>query len=118
MKILTRYILSLTLKNLLLSLMVFTLLFLVIDFFEHFDNIVGEGASVISTAQYFLFKIPLTVSLMLPVAMLLATMLTLGLLSKNSEITAMRAAGLFRACCLPSCGGIWPAWCVGISRMR
>lgn len=93
MKILHRYILVQLVRNLLLSLVGFTLLFLIFDFFDRIDNIVAENASVLTGVQYFLFKIPLTVTLMLPVAMLVATMLTIGLLSKNSEITAMRASG-------------------------
>lgn len=94
MKIIHRYVLSQTLRNLALGLLVFTALFMVIDFFDRFDNIVGDNASALEALQYYLYKIPLTLSLMLPVAMLLATMLTLGILSKNSEVTAMRAAGM------------------------
>lgn len=94
MKILHRYILTLTLKNLAVSLAVFTFLFLILDFFERIDNIISEGASVGTTLLYFLYKLPLMVSLMLPVAMLVTTVWTFGILSKNSEITAMRAAGL------------------------
>ncbi|MBX7137304.1 MAG: LPS export ABC transporter permease LptG [Oligoflexia bacterium] len=93
MKKLQRYILGFALRNLLLSLMVFVLLFLVIDFFDHIDNLVIEDASLWSTVQYFLYKIPLTLTLMFPVAVLSATMMTFGTLSKNSEMTAMRAAG-------------------------
>ena len=93
MKILHRYILAQLLRNLALSLLVFTSLFLIFDFFERIDNIVAEDASFLTGLKYFLYKIPLTVSLMLPVAMLVSTMLTIGLLSRHSEITAMRASG-------------------------
>lgn len=94
MKILHRYILGLTVRNLLLSLMVFVLLFLVIDFFERIDNILEENATWLSTVEYFLCKLPLIITRMLPIAMLMSSMLTFGLLSKNSEIIAMRASGL------------------------
>jgi lipopolysaccharide export system permease protein len=94
MKILHRYILGQLARNLLLSLVGFTFLFLVFDFFDRIDNIVAEDASFWTGVQYFVFKIPLTLTLMLPVAMLVSTMLTIGLLSKNSEITAMRASGV------------------------
>lgn len=93
MKILHRYILGQLLRNLALSLVGFTFLFLVFDFFDRIDNIVAENASFWTGLQYFIYKIPLTITLMLPVAMLVSTMLTIGLLSKNSEITAMRASG-------------------------
>lgn len=94
MKILHRYILQQQLRNLALCLMVVVFLFLIFDFFDRIDNIVAENASLLLTLQYFLYKIPLTVSLMLPVAIMAATLLTIGVLSKNSEITAMRAAGV------------------------
>ena len=69
-------------------------LFLVFDFFDRIDNFIAAGASPVSVIEYFVFKVPLMLNLMLPVAMLVATMFTLGILSKNSEITAMRASGL------------------------
>ncbi len=94
MKILHRYLLTTLLRNLGLSLVAFTLLFLIFDFFDRMDNILPENASVAIVLQYFLYKIPLIVSLMLPVSVIVATLFTVGMLSKNSEITAMRASGL------------------------
>jgi len=94
MKILQRYILGLTLRNLGVSLSVFTVLFLILDFFDRIDNLMNNDAALWVSAQYFFYKIPLTLSLMFPVAMLVATIFTFGVLSKNSEIIAMRAAGL------------------------
>lgn len=94
MKILHRYLLRTMLRNLFMSLLVFALLFMVFDFFDRIDNILPEDAEVLLVAQYFIYKIPLTISLMLPVAMLVATMFTVGLLSRNSEMTAMRSSGV------------------------
>lgn len=94
MKIIHRYILRLTLQNLAGAAGVFILLFLVFDFFDKIDNIIPEGASIWLILDYFLLKIPQIAMLTLPVAALVGTMLTIGVLSKNSEITAMRASGL------------------------
>lgn len=94
MKILHRYIMRQTLKNLLGCLAVFTALFIIFDFFERIDHLIYDGASFWLTVYYFLLKIPLTVSLMLPVSMLVAVVLTLGMFAKNSELIAMRASGL------------------------
>lgn len=94
MKILHRYLLKQLLRNFLLALLTFGLLFVLFDFFDRVDNFIAEGASFLDMVKYFVLKLPLTVSLMLPVASLVATLFTVGLLSKNSEITAMRAAGL------------------------
>ena len=94
LKILERYILGYVLRSVLLALGVFTALFLVIEFLDRVDNLMQSDASFWTMLQYFLFKIPQIVSLMLPVAVLVATIMTFGVLSKNSEITAMRSAGL------------------------
>lgn len=94
MKILHRYILSQLLRNFLLTAGVFTLLFMVVDFFDRVDNVFGRGADLLTIFSYFAYKIPFTINVTLPVAMLVATLLTIGVLSRKSEITAMRAAGV------------------------
>jgi lipopolysaccharide export system permease protein len=94
MKIIHRYILGLLVKNFLIGLGMFVFLFLMVDFFDRFDNVLAENASACTAIRYFLFKIPLMVNLMLPVALIFATLFTFGLLSKSSEFTAMRASGL------------------------
>ena len=93
-KILHRYILSTFLKNFGICLLGFLFLFLVFDFMDRIDNVINENASAFTIALYFIYKIPMTVTLMLPIAMLVSTLLTFGILSKNSEITAMRSAGV------------------------
>ena len=45
-------------------------------------------------AEWFIFRIPEDMQYIFPVAIMLSTLLTFGNLSKNSEITAMRAAGI------------------------
>ncbi len=93
MKILHRYILTLLIKNFLIGLSTFVFLFLVVDFIDRIDNVLHESASAWLIIQYFVCKIPLMATLMLPVALIFSTLFTFGLLSKSSEITAMRASG-------------------------
>jgi len=94
MTILSRYVLSMALRNIILSLCVFVFLFVLIDFFDRIDNIAKEGAHFFTALLYFIYKIPMALTWMLPVSMLAGSMITVGVLSKNSEITAMRAAGI------------------------
>lgn len=94
MKILHRYILGLLVKNFAIGLATFVFLFLMVDFLDRIDNILSERASVWLIVQYFACKIPMIITLMLPVALIFATLFTFGLLSKSSEITAMRASGV------------------------
>jgi lipopolysaccharide export system permease protein len=76
------------------SLFSMVALFLVVDFFERIDNILPQDVGILTTIEYFALKIPQIVSLMMPVAMLLSITFSIGILSKNSEIIAMRASGL------------------------
>ncbi|NLF25523.1 MAG: LPS export ABC transporter permease LptG [Deltaproteobacteria bacterium] len=94
MKTIHRYITRELLRNFLLCSMGFCFLFLMLDIFDRLDNLAQEDASMGLVLKYFLFKVPPYFNMTLPVAMLVSTMLTIGLLSKNSEITAMRASGL------------------------
>lgn len=88
------YILHAFLRNTALSLSILILLFLTVEFFDRIDNILADSGSFLQIVEYFIMKIPLNITLMLPVAMMSGSLLTLGNLSKNSEITAMRASGL------------------------
>lgn len=94
MKILHNYLLSQFLRALLVCLLISTILFLVFDFFERLEIVLVDDPSFKLIFKYFLYKIPVVMALMLPVSMLVATLYTVGMLSKNSEMTAMRAAGL------------------------
>jgi len=72
----------------------FIVLYLIIDFFEKFRMFLSNNASIVQMASYFLFSIPLIISLILPAAVLLATLMTYSNLSRFSEITAMKANGV------------------------
>jgi lipopolysaccharide export system permease protein len=54
----------------------------------------SNDATAIQMLSYFIFNIPMILSQMMPVTFLLSTLLTFGLLSRNSEITAMKANGI------------------------
>ncbi|MDH4101022.1 MAG: LPS export ABC transporter permease LptG [Nitrospirota bacterium] len=94
MRILNRYILREFLKFLSLSLTALVGIYLVVDFFERLDNFNEFHARGSHIAIYFLYETPKVVFLLLPIAVLLATILCIGLLAKNSEIIAMRAGGV------------------------
>ncbi len=95
---LQRYVLRSFFTVLILCLLGSVILFLVFDLFERIDLFIKEGVALALIFEYTSYKIPLIVNLMLPVALLIATILSIGRLSQLSEITAMRACGvsLFR----------------------
>jgi lipopolysaccharide export system permease protein len=66
------------------------------------DQLVVDKAPPLKVLQLLLFDLPSTMVLAMPIAGMFATMLTLGKLSGNSEITALRAGGIpFRRIFVP-----------------
>lgn len=94
MKIIPRYILRHFFPIFALSLSSFTGLYLVIDFFEKIDNMLEKNLSLVDTFSYFLNKTPFIAAQGIPVAVLLASLITLGLLKRNRELIALEAAGV------------------------
>ncbi len=94
MHILHRYIIKQFIVTLALCLLTVISLFLIIDLFERSRIFLREDAAILDAVSYMLYKIPLIISIMMPIAMLIATLLTVGKLSQSSEITAMRACGV------------------------
>lgn len=93
-KILHRYLAGLLIRNFLFALLTLTVLFLLVDIFDRIDVIMANAASFSSGFMYFLYKVPQFMIFSLPIAYVVSVLFTYGLLSKSSEITAMRAAGL------------------------
>jgi len=91
---LQRYVLQSFLSAFFLCLFAAVSLFVVFDLFERMRTFVREGATVLAAVSYITYKIPLIVQLMTPVAVLIATLFGIGRLSRQSEITAMRACGV------------------------
>ncbi|UCD71827.1 MAG: LPS export ABC transporter permease LptG [Syntrophobacterales bacterium] len=94
MKILQRYICWEFIKILLLSMSAFILIYLVIDLFSQMNSFLRHKAPPNLVLLYFLYQIPGIGSQIFPIAILMATLLGLGILSRNNEITAMKANGI------------------------
>jgi lipopolysaccharide export system permease protein len=77
-----------------LSLALFLVLALLVDFFDRLDYLVKYKADAFTICQYFLFKLPLLVTQTAPVAALTASLISLGLLSRHREILALKACGV------------------------
>jgi lipopolysaccharide export system permease protein len=76
------------------ALLTFTAIYFIVDFFERFDMFIKHEAEAGVIVKYFLFKAPFVIYQIVPVAVLLSTLLTIGILSKNNEITAMKSGGI------------------------
>jgi lipopolysaccharide export system permease protein len=89
-----RYLTREFLKIFALSLLCLAVLYLVIDFFDRIDTVMQSDFSLWISFRYFLYKFPLVISRVLPFAALFAALFSLGLLSRNQEITALRSSGM------------------------
>lgn len=61
---------------------------------EHYDDIRNENVPLVVTAQFFVYSMPYRLVVVLPLAMILATLFSLGNLAKNNEILAIVSSGI------------------------
>ncbi len=69
-------------------------LYLVVDFFERINMLISNEAGLSTSLLFFLYKIPIIVTQITPVALLLAIVVSLGSLNRRNEILAIRASGI------------------------
>ena len=60
----------------------------------HLKDLVGKGVEIKVLAEFFLYAVASVVPLALPLAILLASLMSFGNLGEKSELTAMKAAGI------------------------
>ncbi len=94
LNILDRYIIREFSKLFATIIVTFIALYLVVDFFAKSRMLLSNNATITQIASYCVYSIPMIVSLTLPSAVLLATLMTYGSFSKFNEITAMKANGI------------------------
>ena len=94
MRIISRYMLKEFTPIVALSLFAFVGLYLIIDFFEKIDGMLEHHLSTAKIVSYFLMKTPLIVTQGIPMAVLLASLIALGLLKRSRELIAIETAGV------------------------
>ncbi len=75
-------------------LAVIIVVYLSVEFLQKADRLIKFHASFSQVVRYFIYSIPSMISLSLPMATLIASLLSLGNLSRHNEIIAMRASGV------------------------
>ncbi|MDB4470746.1 LptF/LptG family permease, partial [Deltaproteobacteria bacterium] len=93
MKILNRFLLQHFLRILLLSCGAFIGIYLLIDFLEKIGDFIDHKATAGDYLIYMFNSVPVIFVQILPLAILMSVVLTLGTLGRTNEITAMRACG-------------------------
>jgi lipopolysaccharide export system permease protein len=94
MKILDKYIAKEFIKGVLLSLATFIFIYYVVDLFEKLSGFIDKKASMLAVIKYYVYQLPATIVLILPVAVLLSLFFTLGFMSRRNELVAIKSAGV------------------------
>lgn len=94
MSLVDRYVLGTFVRVLFWALGAFLAVFVLIDLVDHIDDFIDEGANGTAILKYYVYILPQYVDYVLPMSMLLASLFTVGMLSKNREFTAILSAGI------------------------
>ncbi len=94
MTLLDKYILKQLLVTLLFSLVALCTIFIVVNLLDNLDEFLDQNATFLTIAKYYIYFLPDIMELLIPVAMLISTLFSIGRLSTNNEITAMKSGGI------------------------
>jgi len=94
MRILDRYIIRKFLGTLFFALIAFSVIYIIIDVVGFMDKFIDRNVGLFIVVKYYIFYLPYIVILTLPVAMLLASLFSVGQLSRYNEFIAMQSSGL------------------------
>jgi lipopolysaccharide export system permease protein len=78
------------------SLGAFTAVYVLGDFFDRFDELVQYRGLNWIGLEYFLLKLPLIISQLLPIASLVGVLLAFALLNRSGEVLAFQGLGISR----------------------
>jgi len=96
------YILKQFFSKLVATTLAFIVIFIVVDIIDHLDIFIDVSMPTAAILKYYIHTIPWFISIGFPMAMLLSTVITLSILQKNSELTAIKASGVgFRRIATP-----------------
>ncbi len=93
-QILDAYLLRGWLFYLAVLIVAFTGIYMIFDFFQLLGDFVRNHIGAPVVFAYFRYQLPQVVYLMLPLSILVATLVTFGLLTKSNELVAIKSAGI------------------------
>ncbi|MFM8178123.1 MAG: LptF/LptG family permease [Candidatus Kapaibacterium sp.] len=94
MNVIDRYVLTGFIATLVFSVAALCVIFLVVDLMESLDGFLDHNAPVSAIATYYVYYLPQIIKLIFPIAMLMASLFSVGRLAGNNEITAMKSSGM------------------------
>jgi lipopolysaccharide export system permease protein len=113
---LDRYVIRAWLNVFLITLLGFPLLVIVIDLTDNLDKYLSQGIGKGAVALSYVYGIPETMFLVLPAAVLFATVFTVSTMGRHSEITAAKAGGIsFHRLMRPMLGAAAVSFVLGLA---
>ncbi|MBN2012688.1 LptF/LptG family permease [candidate division KSB1 bacterium] len=94
MTILDKYISQKFLGTLAFALIAFSAIYIVVDMIGYLDKFIDQDVPLHLIIKYYAYYLPYIIVLALPVAMLLASLFSVGQMSRYNEVVAMSAAGI------------------------
>lgn len=94
MKIIDRYLLRQFLVPLGYCFAAFTMVYVIFDLFNNLTDFIQGRTPFLAVLRFYLMVIPASLTYIVPVSLLLAVLWSLSSLTKNNELTAMRACGV------------------------
>ncbi len=91
--ILDRYVLASWVRLFTITAIGFPIVAVLTDAIQHLTELLNRGLSMKQIAVSYIFAIPEWTSLVMPAAVLFATIFTVGAMARHSEITAAKAGG-------------------------
>lgn len=94
MNIIQRYVLSTIAKYFVMAMVVILTIFVAIDYLGTMDEFIAAKISLWRAFFFVLLRIPFVGVQFIPVVLLLAILITFGLMSKNNELVVLQAGGI------------------------
>ncbi|MCK4350512.1 MAG: LptF/LptG family permease, partial [Candidatus Krumholzibacteria bacterium] len=94
MQILDRYILKNHIGPYLFGLSIITFVFIMDFIFKYLDLFIGKGVKFLIVLEFFVLSLGHMFALIIPMAVMPATLMAFGQLAAENEITAMKANGI------------------------
>lgn len=94
MKIVDKHLLRTLVFPLAYCLMAFTILIIIHDLFDNLGDFIEAQTPLKAIVRFYLMLFPSVLILIVPISLLLSSLYSLLQLSKNNELTAMRASGI------------------------
>ncbi len=93
MNIIDRYIIKSMIATFVYAILALYIIFIIVTLMENLDDFIDHDVPISIIFKYYLYYFPEIIKLISPVALLLATLFSVGRLANLNEVTAMKTGG-------------------------